>query len=184
VCLSLLAALVLGASPSLFAQGAGSISGTVVDSADGAIPGATVNVKNESGASFDAITNGEGLFNIPAVGAGNYTVTATLTGFKTAVIKVSVLPNTPVTAKMVLEVGQISETVNVSSSSELINTQTATRVGDAERGPVEPDADRDAQRAQCGDVSSRDQHPWHESQFHDQRSSRVDGPDHDGRGQQ
>nr|MDQ3420859.1 Plug and carboxypeptidase regulatory-like domain-containing protein [Acidobacteriota bacterium] len=126
VCLSLLAALVLGASPSLFAQGAGSISGTVVDSADGAIPGATVNVKNESGASFDAITNGEGLFNIPAVGAGNYTVTATLTGFKTAVIKVSVLPNTPVTAKMVLEVGQISETVNVSSSSELINTQTAT----------------------------------------------------------
>ncbi len=121
----LLAALAL-ASPSLLAQGAGSIAGTVVDTAGGAIPGAAVSVKNESGASFDAVTNGEGQFSIPAVAAGNYTITATLTGFKTAVTKVIVLPNTPLTAKMVLEVGQISETVNVSSSSELINTQTAT----------------------------------------------------------
>jgi hypothetical protein len=125
VCLSLLAALVLGASPSLLAQGA-SISGTVVDTAGGAIPGAAVTAKNESGASFDAVTNAEGLFSIPAVAAGNYTITVALTGFKTAATKVSVLPNTPVTAKMVLEVGQITETVNVSSSSELINTQTAT----------------------------------------------------------
>ena len=125
LCVLAVAALVFSATPSILAQGA-SINGTVVDSAGGAIPGAAVAAKNESGASFEAITNGEGVFNIPAVAAGNYTITVTLSGFKTAVTKVSVLPNTPVTAKMVLEVGQITETVNVSSSSELINTQTPT----------------------------------------------------------
>lgn len=126
VCLSLLTALVFGSGPSLLAQGAGSITGTVVDSAGGAIPGAAVTVKNESGATFEAVTNGEGVFNVPAVSAGNYKITVTLTGFKTSIVDVSVLPNMPVSAKVVLEVGQLTETVNVSSSSELINTQTAT----------------------------------------------------------
>ncbi|HEY0876733.1 MAG TPA: carboxypeptidase regulatory-like domain-containing protein [Vicinamibacterales bacterium] len=107
------------------AQGAtSSISGTVVDSAGGAIPGATVVVTNESGASFDTVTNAEGVFNVPALAAGGYKVSVSLTGFKTAVIDVQVAPGTPAAVKAVLEVGQISETVNVSSSSELVNTQT------------------------------------------------------------
>jgi hypothetical protein len=110
------------------AQGANSsISGTVVDSAGGAIPGATVVVKNESGVSFEAITNGEGLFNVPGVPPGVYTVNVSLTGFKTAVMKdVRVLSGTPATVKATLEVGQLTETVTVAASSELINTQTAT----------------------------------------------------------
>ena len=125
VCLSVLTALTLAWSAPAFAQGAtASISGTVVDSAGGAIPGAAVTVKNESGASFEAVTNAEGVFNVPAVAAGMYKVTVSLTGFKTAVIDVSVAPGTPAAVKAVLEVGQISETVNVTSSSELINTQT------------------------------------------------------------
>jgi hypothetical protein len=109
------------------AQGAStSISGTVVDSAGGVIPGAAVVATNESGASFETITNVEGVFTIPSVAAGKYKVTVTLAGFKTAVVEVSVLPSTPATAKVVLELGQVSETVTVQSSSELINTQNAT----------------------------------------------------------
>ncbi len=124
VCLSLLAALVFGSGPTLLAQGAGSVSGTVVDSAGGAIPGAAVTVKNESGASFEAVTNGEGAFNVPAVSAGSYKVSVALSGFKTAVADVTVQLNTPTAVRIVLEVGAITETINVSSSSELINTQT------------------------------------------------------------
>ena len=37
-----------------------------------------------------------------------------------------VAPNQPATVKAVLEVGTLTETVTVASSSELINTQTAT----------------------------------------------------------
>ena len=126
---SAFAALLLGLTgASAFAQGANSsISGSVIDSAGGAIPGAAVLVKNQSGVSFEAVSNGEGLFNVPGVPPGVYTVSVSLSGFKTAVVKdVRVAPGTPATIKATLEVGQLSETVNVAASSELINTQTAT----------------------------------------------------------
>jgi Carboxypeptidase regulatory-like domain len=108
------------------AQTSTSISGTVVDAAGGVIPGAAVVATNASGVSFESLTNAEGVFNIPSIAAGKYNVTVTLAGFKTAVVEVSVLPNTPATAKVVLELGQLNETITVQSSSELINTQTAT----------------------------------------------------------
>jgi hypothetical protein len=86
-CLSVLTALTLVWSvPALAQSGTSSISGTVVDAAGGAIPGAAVTAKNESGASFETVTNSEGVFNIPAVAPGPYKVTVSLTGFKTAVV--------------------------------------------------------------------------------------------------
>ena len=126
VCLALVFALATGAR--VLAQGStSSITGTVVDSAGGAIPGAAVLVKNQSGVSFEAVSNGEGLFNVPGVSPGVYTVTVSLSGFKTAEFKdVRVLPGTPASITATLEVGALTETVNVAASSELINTQTAT----------------------------------------------------------
>jgi hypothetical protein len=111
-----------------YAQGSSntSISGTVVDTGGGTIPGASVVAKGESGEQFEAVTNSDGVFSIPGVGAGSYRLTITLAGFKTATIDVRVLPNTPISVKAMLEVGRIEETVVVTSSSELINTQTAT----------------------------------------------------------
>ena len=74
--LSLVAActLVVFASTPAFAQGGGtssSISGTVVDTSGGAIPGATVEAKNSgTGALFTAVSSATGTFNIPAVPSG------------------------------------------------------------------------------------------------------------------
>jgi hypothetical protein len=125
--LFMLATLLVLSANHAAAQGASaSISGTVVDTAGGVIPGAAVVATNESGASFETTSNAEGVFNIPAVSAGQYKVTITLAGFKTGVVEVSVLPSTPATAKVVLEIGAVSETITVKSSSELINTQNAT----------------------------------------------------------
>jgi hypothetical protein len=119
-------AVLLPVSPA-FAQGpTASISGTVVDSAGGAIPGATIVVTNNAGASFETVSNSEGHFTVPALGAGKYTVNVSLPGFKTAAIAVELRPGVPGSVKAVLEVGQVTETVTVMSSSELINTQTAT----------------------------------------------------------
>jgi hypothetical protein len=128
-CLALVTALVLASHAPLLAQGgaSSSISGVVVDAAGGIIPGATVVVKNEAGATFEATTNTEGVFSVPAVTAGTYTVTVSLTGFKTAVISdVRIAPGTPASVKATLEVGRVEETITVTSSSELINTQTPT----------------------------------------------------------
>lgn len=110
-----------------FAQG-GSLSGVVVDSNGGMIPGVNVVVRNTAtNTTYESVTNAEGLFSVPALDAGVYTVTASLNGFKTAVLSdVRVAPATPTSVKATLEVGSVSETVNVTSSSEIINTQTAT----------------------------------------------------------
>jgi hypothetical protein len=104
------------------------LSGVVTDAGGGVLPGVTVVVKNNAtGTTIDAVTNTEGVFSVPSISAGVYTVTASLTGFKTAVTNdVKIAPGTTTNVKTVLEVGQLEETVTVTSSSELINTQTPT----------------------------------------------------------
>jgi hypothetical protein len=125
--LVLACALVLLVSTAAFAQSS-SLSGVVVDSNGGVLPGATVIVKNvATNTTYNAVTNTEGAFTVPALDAGAYSVTASLTGFKTAVINdVRLAPGTPTTIKATLEVGSLEETITVSGGSEIVNTQTAT----------------------------------------------------------
>jgi hypothetical protein len=126
--LMLAAVFTVCAGALVLAQGGGSISGVVKDSAGGVIPGAAVVVKNNATATtLETSSNNEGVFSIPALDAGTYTITVKLEGFKTAVVAdVRVAPGTPAAVNAVLEIGALTETVNVQSSSELINTQTAT----------------------------------------------------------
>jgi hypothetical protein len=121
-------ALVLLFSTSAFAQATAPLSGVVKDSAGGVVPGATVVVKNvATGQTFEATSNTSGGYSIAGLQAGQYTVTVSLSGFKTAVANdVRIAVGTPVTVNMTLEVGDLTETINVTSSAELVNTQTAT----------------------------------------------------------
>jgi Carboxypeptidase regulatory-like domain len=105
-----LAALVVLTSAPAFGQG-GSIktvlSGTVVDAAAGVIPGATIVVKNtETGLTFNTITNADGAFSVPALDPGTYSVTVSLSGFKTTVIpNQRLIAASPASIKVTLEVG-------------------------------------------------------------------------------
>jgi hypothetical protein len=120
--------LALLMAPGASAQSTASISGTVKDASGGVIPGVSVVVKNDTtGNAQETVTDTDGAYQVPALGAGSYTVTASLAGFKTATTKgVRLAPGQPVTISLTLEVGALSEIVTVASSSELINTQTAT----------------------------------------------------------
>jgi hypothetical protein len=126
----LLAVAIVCVSCSLaLAQGGGqSLSGTVVDSGGGVIPGATVSAKNNAtGQVFEVVSNDSGLFGIPGIAVGTYTVTVTLSGFKTAVMnEVRVVTATQTSVKAVLEIGALNETVEVSSRAELVQSQSAT----------------------------------------------------------
>ena len=116
-----------GALSDVEGQGAtASISGAVVDTAGGVVPGATVVVTNAAGTKFEAVTNTEGIFSVPALAAGPYTVEVSLAGFKSVRTEVRLQTGVPATVNVTLEVGSLTETVTVRSSSELINTQTAT----------------------------------------------------------
>ncbi len=74
------------------------------------MPGVSVVVKNDtSGATSEATTDADGAYKVTALGAGTYTVTASLSGFKTAVAKtVRVAPGQPVTIPLTLEVGSLT----------------------------------------------------------------------------
>src|SRR5215510_16166843 len=92
-----------------------SISGVVVDSGGGVVPGADVVVKNNgTNETFSAVTSGGGVFSVPSLITGTYTVTVSLQGFKTVVLNdVVVNSGVPASVRAVLEVGGISEQVVV-----------------------------------------------------------------------
>jgi hypothetical protein len=102
------------------------LSGVAVDPAGGAIPGATVVVKNDAtGVSLEAITNASGQFSFPSLPPGTYTVTVSLSGFKTFVANsVRLLAARPGDIIAKLEIGALTETVIVKSTTDLIQTQT------------------------------------------------------------
>ena len=128
--LILAAAFLCLASSHAFAQGSttSSISGTVVDTGGGVIPGATVVAKNNAtGTTTTAVSNTTGTFSIPALEPGTYTLTVSLSGFKTAVLNdVRLTIGTVQSVKATLEVGSLTETVEVKGGVEIVNTQTAT----------------------------------------------------------
>ena len=111
-----------------YAQSTASISGVVKDTAGSVLPGVTVVIKNDtSGVSQEVTTDAEGRYQASALGAGSFTVSASLTGFKTATAKsIRVAPGQPVNIPLTLEIGQLEETIIVTSSSELVNSQNGT----------------------------------------------------------
>jgi hypothetical protein len=126
LCLSAL--LVFLSSTLALAQGTAtsSLTGTVVDSAAGVIPGATVVVTDKAtGTKFNAVTDSNGTFTVPSLPPAVYSVSVSLIGFKTAVVDdVRLQPGIPASVKAVLEVGSLEETVLVEGGAHLVNTQT------------------------------------------------------------
>lgn len=123
-------ACVMGlASTRSYAQGGSTktaLTGTVVDTGGGVIPGASVVIRNiESGVSFDTVTNADGAFALPALDPGTYSVSVSLQGFKTSVIKDQrLVAASPASVTVTLEVGTLTEMVDVRAGSELVQTQS------------------------------------------------------------
>src|SRR5689334_3022705 len=66
------------------AQTTGSVEGNVVDSSGGALPGASVELKSPQLQGVrTAVTAADGHYRFPALPPGNYTVTVSMSGFKT-----------------------------------------------------------------------------------------------------
>jgi hypothetical protein len=112
-----------------YAQGgaASSLSGVVVDTSGGVIPGAEVKVKNDAtGAEYSTVTAENGTFLIPALSSGKYTATVAMSSFKQSIIKdIQVTGGVPATIRVTLQVGGTNETVVVESGAEMVQSQTA-----------------------------------------------------------
>ncbi|MBA4122490.1 MAG: carboxypeptidase regulatory-like domain-containing protein [Acidobacteria bacterium] len=109
------------------AQTTGSIAGTVIDQNGAVVPNATVTVTGEGGQEFTVTTSENGTYRIPAVANGIYTVSVTSTGFKKSIVSnVKVDVGSPTTVDSTLEVGDVAQTVEITSGGEVLQTQTAT----------------------------------------------------------
>ena len=126
--LAICAGLVL-VPASLFGQGTrGSVTGTVKDSSGALVAGATITVVNEKTANkLEVTSQPNGMYLAPGLPPGDYHVSAELAGFrKTSVSGLKVDVGTTVTVDLTLEVGMVSEAVEVSANSSLIETASAS----------------------------------------------------------
>ena len=82
-----LGAILLGLTPGVHAQGlTGQMSGSVVDTSQAVLPGASVTVTNAGTQAARTVnTDANGLFTVTDLLAGTYEVTVSLSGFKTYV---------------------------------------------------------------------------------------------------
>lgn len=123
------------------AQGlTGQISGTIVDSNGGILPGVAVTITNAGTASTrDTVTGPDGTFVFPDLLAGTYDVKAGLAGFKTYEQKGIVLSSTDRVAlrTITLDVGGLEEIVTVTSEAALVQTSSGARSGLIERQQME-----------------------------------------------
>jgi len=121
--------VIIGFASAAHAQGSffTSLSGQVVDTSGGVIPGADVKIKNNgTGAEFNTVSASDGGFTVPSLPGGTYSVTVALMGFKTAVLnEVTLNAAIPANVKVTLSVGTLEENVTVTGDSALVvQTQT------------------------------------------------------------
>ena len=109
------------------AQFKASIQGTVLDPTGATVSGAKVTATNQdTGATRDTVTSGEGFYRISELPPGSYTVTVEAPGFKTSISKdVEVRAEEPRGFDVKLQVGAVAEQVTVTAPSEPLHTENA-----------------------------------------------------------
>jgi carboxypeptidase family protein len=129
--LALAFALAAPAGPLLQAQGVtANVSGFVVDSSGAVVPAATVTITNiDTSWPREVTTRADGRFEFVAVLAGTYDVRASLRGFKAKEPQTVSVGSTDRVelSPLVLEAGDIQETISVATTSDLVQTTTAAR---------------------------------------------------------
>ena len=112
----------------LYAQGnVATLNGTILDSTGALVPGATVVAKNiDTGVETRASTTSAGAYTIPYLPSGPYTLRVTAAGFRTSQQENVILRVGQVqTVNITLEVGAVTEQVNVTASAPALEAGTA-----------------------------------------------------------
>jgi hypothetical protein len=107
-----------------------SLAGTVTDQSGAVVPNATVTAHNiATGVEAKATSNGIGLYQFVSLQAGTYTVTCTAQGFSKFVATDVVLhAGGAATLPVKLQVGVATQTVTVSGSSAMVDTESANNL--------------------------------------------------------
>lgn len=106
----------------------GTITGIVTDPTGARVASATVTATNAAtGVTFTSPSNASGVYTIPFLPVGEYSLKITANGFKTwqrSPLQVQI--QSRIDADATLELGAVGEIVNVSAASPLLETETAS----------------------------------------------------------
>src|SRR5688572_9080022 len=114
------------------AQDTGTVLGTVIDSSDQVVPGATVTLLNQATTdSRQSVSDERGEFAFRAVPPGTYTVSVELTGFRKLEVRNNVLNASSRLdiGRLRLEIGTVSEVVSVVAEGTMIETTNSDYSG-------------------------------------------------------
>jgi len=104
------------------------LSGLITDERGGAVPGATVSIKNlGTGVVREVSSNGDGFYSAPNLLPGTYEVRVGAQGFQTSVQKdVRLTVGAQQALNVSLQVGQLNQTVEVSATPPDVQTASST----------------------------------------------------------
>src|SRR5438132_135610 len=110
-----------------WAQATAQISGAVRDQSGAVLPGVEISAtQTNTGVKRTAVTNETGSYVLPNLPIGPYKVEAGLPGFRTYVQTGIVLEvNSSPAVNVTLEVGQVSENVEVQANATLVETRNS-----------------------------------------------------------
>jgi outer membrane receptor protein involved in Fe transport len=123
-----LATVCLLPASTVFAQvDRAAVSGTVRDTSDAVVPGATVTARNvATNVPSVSITDAQGAYVIGALIPGSYVVEVELAGFQKTTRKVDLDVGQRSRVDFSLAIGGVEQNVTVQASSPIINTEQAT----------------------------------------------------------
>src|SRR5512145_2553178 len=125
----LLATLLVPTSSVTAQEFRATVKGRVVDTSQGALPGATVTVTNaDTNEIATAVTNAQGEYNIPFLRPGAYTLSVEMSGFQKYTqsgIRLQVGETADINVQ--LAVGGVTESITVNSEAPLLETSNASR---------------------------------------------------------
>ena len=101
------------------------ISGRVTDRTGAVIAGVTVTVRDAAGKTRQTTTGADGSFHLTQLPSGQYRLTATAIGFKTENESIELKPSEIAMLQPVLDVGSVSEVVEVEAGATSIQTESA-----------------------------------------------------------
>ena len=121
---SIVLSILLGSLPGLSSaqSGRGTITGVITDASGAEVAGAEVLIISQtSGLETRAVSTSSGVYRAPYLAPDRYRMVATLHGFRTAVKdNIELLLGQTITADFRLEVGELKESITVSSEPPLL----------------------------------------------------------------
>ncbi len=108
-------------------QTLGEIDGTVTDSTGAVVPAAALTITNTStNVARNAVSNDAGIYVVPGLVPGPYSVRVEKAGFRAMTRTLELQVQQTARVDFALQVGQVSEAIEVSASSVLLATENAT----------------------------------------------------------